>query len=381
MIQLKIDALDTVFFRDGKPFSLGEETWAEGLFPPYPSVFYGALRSGYFSQFPNELRKANTAEDPTRHLKITRLHFWLDNEPHWICPLDYVQEQEMYDPRNFLLQMESVPKTTITSYPLAYWLTPPTECMVENIDGLLDAYTMEQYLLKNNPHAPIKPWKEYLQTEPKVGIRRDKNTNSTQEGMLYRVGMVRPAYQDTIEDDKINPTERLSVIVAFEGLPHLDQFPATGFLKLGGEGKAVAYEVMSNQHPIPSQLVEGQSIFKLILNTPAIFNKGWLPAWLDFVPERQTYEGQVPLKHNQSAKVTLLAATIGKPISIGGFDMKKKLPKSMYKAVPAGAVYYFRLEDVSQASQVQQALHLNTISEVKASEGFGLTFFTQPPLT
>ena len=31
----KITPLDTVFFRDGKPFSWGEETWAEGIFPPY----------------------------------------------------------------------------------------------------------------------------------------------------------------------------------------------------------------------------------------------------------------------------------------------------------------------------------------------------------
>jgi CRISPR type III-B/RAMP module-associated protein Cmr3 len=36
---------DTLFFRDGRPFSMGTETWATSIFPPYPSTVYGAIRS------------------------------------------------------------------------------------------------------------------------------------------------------------------------------------------------------------------------------------------------------------------------------------------------------------------------------------------------
>ena len=42
---IKIRPLDTLFFRTGKPFTMGEDTWAESLFPPYPSTLYGAIRS------------------------------------------------------------------------------------------------------------------------------------------------------------------------------------------------------------------------------------------------------------------------------------------------------------------------------------------------
>ena len=46
---IQLDALDTLFFKDGKPFSLGEETWADGIFPPPPSVVYGATRTALIS--------------------------------------------------------------------------------------------------------------------------------------------------------------------------------------------------------------------------------------------------------------------------------------------------------------------------------------------
>jgi CRISPR-associated protein Cmr3 len=46
---IELNPLDTLFFRDGKPFAMGEETWADGIFPPPPSVIYGALRTAWFA--------------------------------------------------------------------------------------------------------------------------------------------------------------------------------------------------------------------------------------------------------------------------------------------------------------------------------------------
>ena len=39
--------VDTFFFRDHKPFSMGEVSKATGWFPPRPGTVYGALRSAY----------------------------------------------------------------------------------------------------------------------------------------------------------------------------------------------------------------------------------------------------------------------------------------------------------------------------------------------
>ena len=70
---IKLDPLDTLFFRDGKPFSMGEETWGNCIFPPSPSVIYGALRTAYFSNHIDLLEKANTKNDPTSNLVINCL--------------------------------------------------------------------------------------------------------------------------------------------------------------------------------------------------------------------------------------------------------------------------------------------------------------------
>ena len=43
--QLFIRPVDVWLFRDGRPFSAGSDHRAESLFPPYPSVIQGAIRS------------------------------------------------------------------------------------------------------------------------------------------------------------------------------------------------------------------------------------------------------------------------------------------------------------------------------------------------
>ena len=40
-----IEPLDVLLFREAKPFSPGEGSWAKGLFPPLPSTVFQALRS------------------------------------------------------------------------------------------------------------------------------------------------------------------------------------------------------------------------------------------------------------------------------------------------------------------------------------------------
>lgn len=381
-MKVRIDALDTLFFRDGKPFSLGEETWAEGVFPPAPSVLYGSLRSWYFALHPSEIIKAGTVDDPTKNLKIKGIHFLLDDELHFVCPLDYVQEKTDFSPENYLLELAVLPKGMRTSYKLTHWLKAPAKTEVENIDGIIDAYTMESYAVQHAPYAEIKPWGNYVQTEPKVGIGRNKATNATQDGLLYRVGMVRPAYHAFANQvlDTISSTERLSIVIDFEGLPQMDTFPPKGFFKMGGEGKTVQYEIYNEPLELPSRVANNQTIFKLVLLAPAIFKKGWYPEWLNLDEQNKVCKGNLEIDDQTSIEVELLAAVMGKPEHLGGFDIKRKRPKPMYKAVPAGSVYYFRLANAARATQVKDYFQHNSLSDIKPEEGFGITLFTQPPL-
>ncbi|NJO86033.1 MAG: hypothetical protein HC818_05105 [Synechococcaceae cyanobacterium RM1_1_27] len=40
-----LDPIDVLLFRESKPFSPGEGSWAKGLFPPMPTTIFQALRS------------------------------------------------------------------------------------------------------------------------------------------------------------------------------------------------------------------------------------------------------------------------------------------------------------------------------------------------
>lgn len=342
---IKIDPLDTLFFRNGKPFTMGDDTWANGVFPPYPSVVYGSLRSVYFSNHIKELKKANSNDDPTRDLKIKGIYILANNNVYLPLPNDCVKRKGGGD--NFVSLLPKHELTEIkSSCPTQYGLKSVEE--VENVDGgIINIDSFKEYLkcAKDFSSSILKVADRVL-PEPKIGIGINKKSGTSEEGKLYRVDMKR--------------LENLSLIIDFEGL----DLPEKGMMKLGGEGKAVFYQKFK---PIIFSIDNSKSDsrkLKLYLSTPATFKKGWLPEWID----KKTLIGKY-----KGLKLELLTASIGKPIHIGGFDMKAKKPKPMRKAVPAGSVYYFKLieGDFQEAFSI---FNQTPISDFNSEQGFGIAY-------
>lgn len=50
-MKLFLQPTDTFFFRDGRPFTKGEQSEGHSIFPPLPSTILGALRSAYIAEF------------------------------------------------------------------------------------------------------------------------------------------------------------------------------------------------------------------------------------------------------------------------------------------------------------------------------------------
>jgi CRISPR-associated protein Cmr3 len=69
----------------------------------------------------------------------------------------------------------------------------------------------------------------------------------------------------------------------------------------------------------------------------------------------------------------MYAAAVGKPIYLGGWDMKARAPKPMLKGVPAGSVYYLRVDEGDPAA-LFKACHGQSISEAREQAGFGLCY-------
>lgn len=352
-MKIKIDAIDTLFFKDGKPFSMGDETWADGIFPPPPSVVYGALRTAYFGEHPDEFINANTDKDKTKDLKITRINFFCGETEHFPMPLDFVKKKNEVKDKAYLMHTSKTIGLSSSSFSENI-LEPEFNEEVESVEGaLIGSGSLERYLIAREKEVVYSLLSNYIQLEPKVGIGRDNLTRASDEGKLYRVGMRRLAEKKEFGKD----SNSISIIVEFEGL----ELPSKGFVKLGAEGKIASYDVVPKTKITIEEdelKINSENTFKLYLLTPALFKEGWKPDLLNH-----------PLLKDQGLE--LITASIGKPLNFGGFDMQKKIPKPMRKAVPAGSVFYCKSK-TKTFNEIFNKLNGNSISDFQAVEGYGI---------
>jgi len=336
-MNIQINALDTLFFKDGKPFSMGEETWAASSFPPNPSVFAGFIKTIYIVQ--NQIL-INEAKQKTQQLQINLINLVDDDIIYFPIPADIIcYKHNLKDLK--VEKLELTKNETISNYNLPYILKSSANIKTEDLqgDGQISLAQIKKYLNGELFDTSIFKIKDFLKSEPKIGIGRNNETRTSENGMLYRVGMQR-----------IN---KLKFQINFSGL----DIESNGFNKLGAEGKIVNY--YHKPAFVAPKVQINSNKFKIYLSTPAIFENGFKPKTFltDF-----------------DFEIKLIACAIGKPNSIGGFDMLEKQPKNMYKAVPAGSVYYYETETIEQAQVVSDKINSKSISEHLANEGYGICF-------
>jgi len=342
---IEIKPLDTLFFRDGKPFSMGEETWADTIFPPYLSTIYGALRTAWFSENIKEFEKLsrndfNTENDPTNELKVKNITLKQGDDFLFPIPRDILQNKEQD-----LQRLKFSDKEYFSSAKDSNLLIAPSDDIFSYEPSWILELDLIDYLDDKISNFE-NPKKNLFKSEPKIGIARDRVSHSSEEGKLYRVGMLR------FKED-------VKIYVDFEGI-EINK----NYFKLGGEGKFVTFQKIDTKPDIimPDTI---DNNFLLYLSTPAMFEKGWIPRWID----EHSLQGMIP---NTSMEVKLITAAIGKPLNIGGFDMAKKEPKPMYKAVPEGSVYYFKILSGNKEELIK--IHGKPLSDIYPEQGFGICY-------
>lgn len=360
---IELEALDTLFFKDGKPFNRGAETWANGVFPPAPSVWYGAFRSLYLSIHPDELDLVNTKDDKTLALIINGIALGHGSHNYFPTPLDLVKKKYVDNKKyeNYIYQLSVHENTSlvtnVSGNELLLYQDAKNEVIRTLENEVIRSFILNNYLSTGSliKGSDCKAITNFITSEPKIGIGLNKQSNTTREGLLYSLNMLR---LDQIVDlnKKSSP---LKILLRFE--QNLD-LPNTGLLKVGGEGKTMAFQ--STEFPEIGLPEIENDYFKLYLSTPAIFKTGWLPSWL----KNELYEDK---DTGFKAEVELISAVVGKPVAIGGFDMAKNRPKPMHQAVPAGSVYYIKS---NRAKELVKSLHGKAISETMPQQGFGIAY-------
>ncbi len=368
--KIRLSATDTLFFRDGRPFTMGDDSWANTIFPPFPSTIYGMLRSMYFEKKLHKLKDAETENDPTKDIEIKDFVLQLEktketarSERIYPLPLDMVYYKEKVngkEQKTFVLLELLENDRQYSTNELEGKLFPPKNYWDKKVRSTKGEYYItesefEKYLT-NKDLSTIKPFKlsRYLTKEPKIGISRNRFDMSDKK--MYRIDQLRPATQKG----------KLYFIVDYETPNMLD---TNRYKRLGGEGKLVYVEYISNEDkedttnvnidkkrkdktmPVVSEKYE---IVKMYLATPAI-------------------EPEKVIKDNN---IEIVAAVTGNPQYIGGWNMKDNEPRPMYVATPAGSVFYLKGKNLYNFIS---KFHNHNLEQPEnfANQGFGKVYISK----
>lgn len=370
-MKLFIEPNDVLMFRDGKPFSGGDDHFARGTCPPPPSTIYGAFRShilsSIWSEFdsfaesdsdniPENVRREIGTPQALGTLKLgqcllARREGGNGVQPIYPLPRDVLQLKGETKKTMFVLKPEDYSSKIIkTDLPLGLcYMWYPIEAALEQGTGYLPQYEMERYLLGDTPQKFVDQ-EDIFDFEDRTGIRKNKFSRSVTTGGLYSVGYFR-FQKDAGFAIKIDGTNILA---------------EHGIIRLGGDHRSAYYSPTSWSDISTEQiqkLVLKNSIFKIILISPAIFKNGWLPAGID----AKTMEGKI-----NDVDIRMIGACLGKPVGIGGFDIVKKMPKAIKRAVPSGSVYLFELKG-NDVEKLFNNIWLKSLSDERMNEGFGIS--------
>ncbi len=326
-MQIVIRPMDVWLFRDGRPFTAGEDHLADSVFPPSPFTLQGAIRTKVLVDAGVDLVEFAQGGSPhaavgygdnvgTFRLRGPLLAYRQEDGWERLIPLpaDVVkagQDYKLLRPKGDLPFLTDLPKDVEL-----LWVQTgerPGEAR-----GWLPEGQWEGYLRGHAPdRAQVLTWGHLVAFESRFGITMDREKGTAQEAMLYQVRLARLR-------------DQAALWAEVDGV----QMRSEGILRFGGEGRAAEYQALKKPLPPLSQFhaLDDARRFKVVLLTPAWFSDGWQPPGGDW---QQIF----------GTPVRLVGVALPRPLLLGGFDVARSLPKPMRAFVPPGAVYFFESKE------------------------------------
>jgi len=153
-----------------------------------------------------------------------------------------------------------------------------------------------------------------------------------------RLGIALNAISQTAETGRIYTAETVSLrpgtgfLVGISGADGL--VPREGLLRFGGDGRGARITACSPCFPeSPWDLIAREKRFRLILTSPGLFLGGWL------LPGCRKENGAL-LWEYRGLRARLAAASVGRQEVVSGWDLAAGRPKTAWRAVPPGSVYW-----------------------------------------
>jgi CRISPR-associated protein Cmr3 len=407
-----VEPLDVWLFRDGKPFSAGEQSRATGMFPPLPTTFQGAVRTAAlaaalekagltFAQFNGRANAPESSEKILQQLwtrwgrgagELGQLRL---RGPFLARSGSAGLELFLPAPRDLVVVEDAGRRVGrvgalrrlggaevrggLEAPARAAWpdLAVPWLEAAEGAEppGILSVEQFRQYLLGEPVEVgdAAVAHDRLVKSDTRVGVQLDRVQGTVMHGRLYLAHFYRLA-----------PGAGLAAEIRIES--EEPPLPDRGWMALGGEARAAQYRKVGEpvldpiegnhfRRDLQTRLGQGRR-FKLVLAAPAVFEGGWRPDFL----HGPGFSGRLA-----GVPVKLVSAVVGKPVPVSGWDYANDRPKRLRWAVPAGSVYVLAVsEDEDRDRWVKTLLdgvHGRPLAQSHEDEaaGLGLAFVGAPP--
>lgn len=365
-------ALDTLFFRDSRPHGSVGAAILGSLFPPTPRTVAGAVRFLLGNALGVDWTAFGRAslEDGFvvngrdllgligRHDDYGALRF----AGPWLAARTSGGWRRLYPAPRTLTRDES-------GRPVGHLaIGPRVECDlgsvhlplapkrgVRPIDRLwLDAAAFADAMAGRVPSAGVYPASALFDDEPRLGIGRNLDRHTTEEGLLYQTRHVRPR-EATCTAGATAAAAGEVCEVAIEIDVTCTEEPPNGIahlVRFGGEGRLAAVEIEPSESGVPPAPAPNPETLGLVvaLLTPADLRGSWAPAGFTRAAGREhagVWRGElcgVPL--------TLHSAVIGPAVREGGWDLAARAPRPVRSLAPAGSAWFVTVDDGASGGTV-----------------------------
>ena len=373
-----LDALAPLVFRSGKPF--GSQSDTDDVQFPLPSAAAGLVRTQIMRQSGcdwdsktqgNRAKLSDVQVDELRQIAVQGAFLAkqdISDDLKILLPKPtnalYLKNKETDQTELVRLTPQAFGSDTAADFPHVDLLPvqiqspikgkPQSGATYWDLADLLAWQSSEKLTYEdvNKRGAQTLP----IETRTHVGINRE--TLAAEDGRLFQTA----AYDFAESAQKHHQgweSHRYGFVIRTAA-----DLQNNSVVRFGGEGRLSRLNKISDDVFKRHEYTYTNGL-TLTLLTPALFEKGWLPGWLD----SQTLTGTLP---HTNLQVKLRATAIDRWLPVSGWDLQQHAPKAMRKAVAAGAVYWFEIQSGNTVELAQAQWQAFSDNGQDCRDGFGI---------
>jgi len=371
---------DSLFVRGNLAFGNSGEHGGS-LMPPPPSLFAGAFRSallgGDAGQMTAFLARCGRCTDPAMHrclgtadapgeFQVTWVSLAVDAggnaTPQAISPLP--SDLRLLGNHFVTLEPRAIAQGVASAGDLPLRATLISAKQEKPTGGnYLRQTGLVQHLAGQKPAAGERIEGKHVHgRDPRLGIGLNADSRTAEAGLIYTTEGFAFSPNNGQKSSEFAST---GFLIGIDGMG--DLLPALGQLRLGGDGRSAIYKRVEFIAPVHSKMPNAR--FRLLLQTPGLFQQGWLPDCVKLHGDSYRLQGA-------GFTARLACAAMDRREVISGWDLYEWAPKPAHGAAPAGSVYWFdQFEgDAGKlAAWVQSGLWsatLSTLQQARRAEGY-----------